>query len=106
MLTRRNPAITEGFAVVVLENCSRVDASAEEVARCQIANIAHDGKSTTRIPFSIPIEELDPESHYGVRVHISRSGSSAVRVGDYISTESYPVRGNRRRTRIHVRAVG
>ena len=107
VLTRNNGPITDAVAIIVLEDCSLVDAPAEEIVRCRLCDIAHDGKSTTKIPFSLAIEALDPHRYYSVRVHISQSGSSEVRIGDYVSTESCPVFvwENKRQLSVEVRAV-
>lgn len=107
IIARNYVLLPDAVAFVVLEDCSRIDAPAEEVAQCRICDIEHDGRSTTKVPFLLTIENLDPHSNYYVRVHISQAGSSEIRIGDYVSTESYPVfsEGHKRRLSVGVRAV-
>jgi hypothetical protein len=46
-----------------------------------------------RLLFSVEIDDaqVDPRAHYTVAAHADLDGDGAVSVGDYVSTEAYPV---------------
>lgn len=61
------------------------------------------------LPFTveIPAGLIDDRRSYSVRVHIDMSGSGIVKVGDFVSTQTYPVltRGHGDKARISVKRV-
>ena len=76
---------------VVLEDVSRADAPAREIARQEIV-------SYSRAPGDPPLQfhletptSLDPHSRYEVRVHVDVGTSGEKKVGDQITMQSYQV---------------
>lgn len=76
---------------VQVEDTSRADAPSRVVGE-QVHRNVHL-KSGKDFPFSIavPADAVDEKSSYTVRAHVDVSGSGVVEVGDFVSTQSYPV---------------
>ena len=96
--------IRVGRVVARIENVSRADTRSVCVAE-QVQEdvaVADNGE----IEFSIAIhEELEPSSHYAVRAHLDVTGTGDVTSGDYVSTVSYPVRGDEKALRLAVKKI-
>jgi uncharacterized lipoprotein YbaY len=76
---------------VSVEDVSRADAPAITVGTTirQVSRISPGD----RLPFEVqvPAHLIDPARYYSLRAHIDRSGTDTVKVGDLVSTQSYPV---------------
>jgi uncharacterized lipoprotein YbaY len=76
---------------VYLEDVSLQDASAVRVGKAVKTNVSHSRGSPGRLQFAINAELPDERAHYSVRVHVSRDGHEEIQLGDFVSTQSYPV---------------
>lgn len=82
--------VSDATVYVHLEDVSRADAAARVVA-AQVIRGVHAGGAIRQMEFAIYGEELEPRTHYGVRVHVDVDNDGAVSAGDYVSTASHPV---------------
>lgn len=84
-------SIDSSVMTVVVEDVSRADAASQPVA--ESTRRLERVRAGDRITFEVrvPAERIDPARHYAVRVHVDRSGSGDVKIGDLVSTQSYPV---------------
>ncbi len=85
------PPFTGATMYVRLENVTLADAAAEVVADYVERNVAFDPKIDKDLSFAIAGKAPDPQASYAVRVHIDIDGDGEVSLGDFISTQSYPV---------------
>ncbi len=76
---------------VYLEDVSRQDASAKIAGKQVMANISHSEGSSSSLLFAIYGELPEARAHYSVRVHVSRQGREEIQLGDFVTTQSYPV---------------
>jgi len=76
---------------VRVQDTGRADASAQTVAEQVLrgVNIVPGAQPT---PFTVEGIPQNPNARYVVRVHADVDGNGIVSRGDYISTQSYPVR--------------
>lgn len=98
---------TSADVIVQVEDISRADAPSIVVGEQRQRGVSlHEGAV---LPFvvEIPAGLIDGRRSYSVRVHVDVSGSGAVRAGDLVSTQTYPVltRGHGAEARITVRPV-
>ena len=104
MSTRANPLVSgeilfrpemtsfaNAIVYVYLEDVSRQDASAKIAGKQIMSNISHSRGSSASLQFAIYGELPDARAHYSIRVHVSRQGREDIRLGDYVTTQSYPV---------------
>ena len=100
------PAGSADVAVYV-EDISRADAPATVIGQQIQKGVA--ARPGARIPFTIeiPAKLIQDKSLYSIRAHIDVSGSGDVTVGDFVSTETYPVlsRGHGASATVKVRRV-
>jgi uncharacterized lipoprotein YbaY len=82
------PPFDDTTVVVRIEDVSRADAASIVVAEQTIQNVS---SSDQPIPFRVSGEPLEPRKSYTVSVHVDVDGDGEVSVGDYITTESYPI---------------
>lgn len=77
--------------VVQVEDVSRADAPSTVVGEQRRTNVSL--KPGAAIPFAveIPKDLIDQRGSYSIRVHIDIPGSGEVKLGDLVSTQSYPV---------------
>ena len=73
-------------AFVRVEDVSFLDAGAVTVAE----QVLGDLDAAPEVVL-LPVGGIDPRHDYTVRVHVSRTGSSEVAVGDLVSVASHPV---------------
>ncbi len=82
----------EATAVVIqVEDVSRADAPSQVIAEQRQQGVHLEAGKVLTFAVDVPADAIDPRSSYSVRVHIDISGSGAVEVGDFVSTQSYPV---------------
>ena len=97
----------EASLVVRLENISRADVPSETVGEDRKSG--GEVMGATEIPFRIevPVDQLDDRNVYSVSAHVDLTGSGEVELGDFVSTQSYPVitRGRPTNVRVSVRRV-
>ena len=90
---------------VVVEDVSRADAPSAVVARHSLEGVSAEPGPAPVLRFSMPIEGLEPRRSYSVSVHVDVDGDGSVSMGDYITTESYPVTRESSRITVTVRPV-
>jgi putative lipoprotein len=92
---------------VYVEDISRADAPSSVIGEQRQKGVAL--RPGARIPFTIevPARFIQDNSLYSIRAHIDVSGSGEVAVGDFVSTETYPVlsRGHGTSATVKVRRV-
>ncbi len=91
MLPQENVPTKPVTVMVFVENVSRADAPSLVVGEYIRHGVSlHRGES---LPFEmeIPADKLDERSSYSVRVHIATSQFGDITIGDFVSTQSYPV---------------
>ncbi|MGY1960882.1 YbaY family lipoprotein [Nocardia gipuzkoensis] len=90
---------------VLIEDVSRADTAAVEIARLDIPNVTPTLGQT--LTFEISADEVNPHAHYQVRVHVDTNHSGRISPGDQVSVENVPVltQGHPNRVRVCVRKV-
>jgi uncharacterized lipoprotein YbaY len=73
-----------------LEEVSRADAPAREVARLEVPDFTYKSGDPP-LPWTLGVGELDSKKRYEVRVHVNLNGDGEYTAGDQITTQSYPV---------------
>ncbi len=104
MSTRANPLVSgeilfrpemtsfaDATVYVYLEDVSRQDASAKILGKQVIANISHSQGSSSSLQFAVYGKLPEARAHYSVRVLVSRQGREEIQLGDFVTTQSYPV---------------
>ena len=101
-----SPPFEDATVRVILEDVTRADAAAREVARATIAAYSR-AKGDPPLAFSLHADNLDPARRYELRVHVDRASSGRISVGDQITMESHPVatRGYPNHVSVRVRPV-
>jgi uncharacterized lipoprotein YbaY len=94
---------TDATVYVRLEDVSRVDASSRVVSERVIPNVSYGGGTGQASEFALYGDISDEKGMYAVRVHVDLHGEGTVQRGDYVSTESYPVRTFERPNQVAVR---
>lgn len=96
-----------GDVIVQVEDVSRADAASIVVGEKRQKHVSLDDGVVIPFTIEIPAPLIDERHSYSVRVHIDMSGSGQVRVGDMVSTQTYPVltRGYGNQARVRVRRV-
>jgi uncharacterized lipoprotein YbaY len=85
------PAFRNATVRVILEDVTRADAPAREVARLEIPSYSH-APGEPPLEFSLePLTPLDPRARYDLRVHVDLGSGGKKEVGDQITMQSYPV---------------
>ena len=85
------PPFTGATMYVHLEDTTVVDIASEVVADYVERDVAFVPKTSKALLFAIDGKAPDPRASYTVRVHIDLDGDGEVSLGDFISTQSYPV---------------
>lgn len=85
------PSFTGATVYVRLENITVADAASEVIGDYVERDVAFDPKTDRDLSFAIAGEAANPRDSYSVRVHIDVDGDGEVSVGDFISTQTYPV---------------
>jgi putative lipoprotein len=92
---------------VYVEDVSRADAPSLVVGEQRQQAVPLRAGGALRFSIQIPAELINERSIYSVRAHIDMSGSGDVKVGDLVSTATYPVltHGHGTTVRIKVQRV-
>jgi putative lipoprotein len=77
--------------IVQVEDVSRADAPSVVIGEQRQSGVSLSGGTVLPFTIEIPAELIDDRHSYSVRAHIDLSGSGEVKVGDLVSTQSYPV---------------
>ena len=78
---------------VRVEEVSRADGAAEVVGEDVQDDVELPGPGG-RLVFAVPLpHDHDPAGDYALRVHIDVTGSGEVDLGDFVTTQRYPVFG-------------
>lgn len=101
------PPFSGAVVHVRLDDVSRADAPAIEVARLDIPDVSYQ-PGDPPLEFSLPTPSLDPAARYEIRAHADLDGAGHVTRGDQITMESYPVLtgGSPNRIRLRLRRIG
>lgn len=93
--------------VIQVEDVSRVDAPSTVIGEQRQRGISLVPGRALEFAVEIPASLVNDRHDYSVRAHIDMSGSGDVEVGDFVSTQSYPVltRGHGTKVRIRVSRV-
>ena len=94
-----------GDVIVVVEDVSRADAPSQVVAQVRQPRVPLRDGATLPFAVDVPAGRIDPQSSYGVRVHIDTSGSGEVERGDLVSTQAYPVLTHGHGAEVRIRVV-
>lgn len=102
-----SPQFANATVRVILEDVTRADSAAREVARTTIAGYSR-APGDPPLSFSLRADNLDPARRYEVRVHVDRGSTGQISTGDQITMESHPVatRGYPNHVDVRVRTVG
>jgi uncharacterized lipoprotein YbaY len=94
--------------VVRVEDISKADAASEVVGEARQSEVSLKPGDPLRLSIEIPRDRINEQRRYSVAAHVDISGSGEVEVGDFVSTQSYPVltRGGGDRVRVDVKRVG
>lgn len=84
-------SFSDAILFVYLEDVTLQDASSKIVARQVISNVSHTEGFSSRVDFALFGEPPNSRVHYSVRVHVSLHGQEKIKLGDLITTQSYPV---------------
>lgn len=85
------PAGPPAPIAISVQDVSRADAPAVEVASVIIPAGATRPAPGAAVPFSIPVATYDARLTYAVRAHVDRDGNGRVSAGDLVSTTHIPV---------------
>jgi uncharacterized lipoprotein YbaY len=98
---------TPADVAVYVEDVSRADAPAAVVGEQRRRGVALRPGESLPFEIEIPADRIDERGLYSVRVHIDHDRSGDVTVGDFVSTQSYPVltRGHGTVARVGVKRV-
>lgn len=77
--------------IVQVEDVSRADAPSTVVAEHRRNGLRLAPGEELSFEVDVPASRIDPRHHYALRVHIEASGTGEVKVGDMVTTQSYPV---------------
>jgi uncharacterized lipoprotein YbaY len=77
--------------IIYVEDISRADAPSIVIGVQRQEGIFLQGGSTLQFQVEVSEKRLDSRHMYSVRVHIDVSKSGEVTVGDFVSTQTYPV---------------
>lgn len=90
-LDRQVGSFTEAIARITIDDVSVADDSSTTLAVETIGDISHQAGEVLRIDFQVCGPAFDPQAQYSARVHIDIDGDRQMSIGDYITTQSYPV---------------
>ncbi|WNM61900.1 YbaY family lipoprotein [Candidatus Nitrospira neomarina] len=88
--------------VIYVEDVSRADAPSIVVGMQRQHGVLLHAGSMVQFVVEIPVELVDQRRSYSVRAHIDVSGSGEVKVGDFVSTQTYPVLTHGHGTSVYV----
>ena len=91
VLGRHVGAFEHATVRVYVEDVTRADAAAVVIAQLAIPAVSHQAETETSVPFALRCAPVEPRALYVVRVHVDLQGDGQLHVGDYITTQSYPV---------------
>lgn len=101
--------IETGFADAVLyatlEDARLADAASHVVARQETRGLAGKAGEPAVFTFRLVLHSFDPRARYVVRALVDLDGDGSIGVGDYVSTESFPVDTSQTRVGLSVRAT-
>ena len=77
--------------VVKVEDVSRADAPSTVVGQQIRKTLSLSPGETLPFEIEVPDERIDERASYSLSAHVRAAGSEAVKPGDLITTESFPV---------------
>lgn len=91
-------AISASFSnatvIVRIEDTSRADAPARVISEHRVSGVARSPENRDPVPFAIHLPEAEVVSCCSLRVHVDVGSTGEISPGDYVSTQSYPLRSN------------
>jgi hypothetical protein len=76
---------------VRVEDATRIDVPAALVKEFVVPEIPRGSGEVTPIPFDFECPPLEGKRRYALRVHLDVGATGEVTLGDYVSTQSYPL---------------
>jgi uncharacterized lipoprotein YbaY len=76
---------------VRIEDVTSADEAATIVAAIRQENVSYSPATDPPFLFTLQLDSVNPHASYSVRVHIDVDGDGHVSVGDFITTQNYPV---------------
>jgi putative lipoprotein len=77
--------------IIQVEDISRADAPSMIIGEQHQTNVSLHAGAVLPFCIEVPAEQVDKRRSYSVRVHVDVAGSGQVKVGDLVSTQTYPV---------------
>lgn len=75
-----------------------VDVSLADAAACTLSeyrvSLSSRTNTSTKIPFELDVNIIDTRRSYTITAHVDLDGDGKISVGDYITMQSFPVRGD------------
>lgn len=97
------PPFQDADLVIRLEDTSLADAPAHVVAQTVLHGVSWRGDPAQTQPFTMTVpDSLATRSRYELRIHLDRARSGEVSRGDFITTQSHPVKLVSPSTELHV----
>src|SRR4051812_43817586 len=91
VLDEAMPPMAGAAVIVRLLDPSQTEGPAALVAEQTIRDVPAEAQARRRLPFALDGPAPDPHAHYTVSVHVDYNGDGRVRIGDWLTVESYPV---------------
>lgn len=93
--------------IVQVEDVSRADAPSIVIAEQRQPGVSLRAGALLPFEVEVPADRIDEQRSYTVRVHVNLSKTGEVEVGDFVSTQSYPVltRGYGSQVRVDAKRV-
>lgn len=103
ILDDEEASFKDATVYVTLEDVSRADAKSSIVAKQKIHPVSHHAGAKETVRFELDGKIVDDKADYIVRAHVDLDGDGQIRLGHYITTQSYPVLTFGRPNRLTVR---
>ena len=95
----------DATVIVLVEDASRADAAAKTIVERRLTGISRTPDNHDPVPFLIDLPASKRVSCYSLRVHVSLKSTDEIAVGDYVSTQSYPLKDDSSRVLMFVHPV-
>ncbi len=83
--------INSATVYIRLLDTTEIDVSSITVAAVVLHDLNRDRVESQGLPFRISIDQIDSTRRYEISVLVDLDGDGQISVGDYYSTQSYPV---------------
>lgn len=93
---------SDATVIIRLEDTSRADAAAEVISERRLTGISRSPDNHDPVSFVIDLPTTEIISRCSLRVHVNLKSTSEITVGDYVSTQSYPLKGDSSPIRLRI----